>query len=550
MSQFAATDRGEIIARLGRNHYDVVVVGGGITGAGVALDAASRGLRTALVERRDLASGTSSRSSKLVHGGLRYLQQRDFALVYEALAERQRMLQNAPHLVRQLDFVLPIVEGKAAMRKIVSTGLWLYDLTGGFRIGKLHRGVSSDVAEPHMPTLDWQRFDGAFFYSDAQTDDARLTMTVARTAAKRYGADVATYCEVEGFVKDPSGAVRAVAARDVLCGAQFEISARHVICASGVWSDSTRRLDEGADPHQIRPAKGIHVVVPRDVVKSDKAFIVPVPRDRRSVFILPWGAVAYIGTTDTDYHGPLDDPQATPEDIRYCLDAVNFWLREPIEDSQIISTFAGLRPLVADATRERTADMSRHHVLIPGSPNVVTVTGGKMTTYRPMAADAVDYANEHAGLGAPRSVTKRLPLDGAAGLHAMEADPEATVGFGGETANWLLQRHGANAARVAAIAAEDPALAEPLVAELPYLRAEVLWACRDEAAQSISDVLERRIRLSIEHRSRGLACIDDVAAMMAGELGWDAARVEQEKAAFRDRVAAAISAEGLTPDPA
>jgi len=550
MSSFSSAQRSAVLDRLRHTEYDVVVVGGGITGAGCALDAASRGLRVALLERHDLASGTSSKSSKLVHGGLRYLQQGDLRLVYEALAERQRLIANAPHLVRELDFCVPIVARKAAaMRKVLSTGLWAYDLTGGFRIGKLHRGVDTETALAHMPSLDPSHFDGAFFYPDAQTDDARLTMTIARTAAVRYGADVATYCEVEGFEKDPSGAVGAAAVRDGLGGDRFGVRGRHVICASGIWSDALRNADEGRDPASMRPAKGVHVVVPRSLVRNTKAFIVPVPHDRRSVFVLPWGPVAWIGTTDTDYTGPLDDPQATPEDIRYCLDAVNTWMREPIMDSDVVATFAGLRPLLTDTHSERTADLSRHHALIPGSPNVVTITGGKLTTYRRMAADAVDYAVEKAALSAGRSVTRRLAIDGSAGFAALAADPGAVLGgLDAETVESLLRRHGSHAEAVAELARTDPGLGERLVPELPYLRGEVVWACRHEAAQTIADVLERRVRLSIEHRSRGLAAVDDVAALMAAELGWDPARRAAEVTVYRARVQATLGAEDLTSD--
>lgn len=559
MSSFSSTERPSVIDRLRSTDYDVVVVGGGITGAGCALDAASRGLRVALVERHDLASGTSSKSSKLVHGGLRYLQQRDVRLVYEALAERQRLLDNAPHLVHELDFCVPVVARRAAaMRKVLAAGLWAYDLTGGFRIGKLHRGVDTETALAHMPTLDAARFDGAFFYPDAQTDDARLTMVIARTAAVRYGADVATYCEVEGFEKDAGGAVGAVAVHDGLGGERFAVRARHVVCASGVWSDAVRRLDEGRDPATMRPAKGIHVVVPSAVVRATKAFIVPVPKDRRSVFVLPWGPVAAIGTTDTDYDGPLDDPQATPEDIRYCLDALNTWMREPVEDSDVVATFAGLRPLLAESRNARTADLSRRHTLIPGSPNVVTVTGGKLTTYRRMAADAVDYAVDKAGLSAGRSVTRRLRLDGSAGFREMAADParslaaswgdDPDVPISAEIATSLVHRHGSHAESVTALVRADPGLGRRLVPELPYLRAEVVWACRQEAVQTVADVLERRVRLAIEHRSRGLDAVEDVAALMGAELGWDPARRAAEVTVYRARVQATRAAEKLTSD--
>ena len=318
-----AFERAASLTRLGEERFDLLVVGGGITGAGVALDAASRGLRTALVERDDFASGTSSKSSKLVHGGLRYLQQREFRLVYEALYERQRALENAPHLVRVLPFLVPILARGGVidrrLARVLGTALWMYDLTGGLRIGKRHHRIPVDAALAHIPTLARDRLAGAYVYYDAHADDARLTLTIARTAAV-HGAVIANYAPVRGIEKDDD---RVVGARVEADGRELVVRARVVVNAAGVWADDVRALDEGTDPASIRPAKGIHITVPWSKVRNDIAAIVPVAGDRRSVFVVPWGDTTYIGTTDTDYDGPLDDPPCTPADVDYLLAAIN-----------------------------------------------------------------------------------------------------------------------------------------------------------------------------------------------------------------------------------
>jgi glycerol-3-phosphate dehydrogenase len=386
-------DRNDNLARLGAGRYDLLVVGGGITGAGVALDAAARGLRTALVERHDFASGTSSRSSKLVHGGLRYLQNGDVRLVYEALHERQRLLRNAPHLVKVLPFLIPVFTGKGGIipkqvARALGSAMWMYDLTGGLRIGKVHRRLKADAARAHMPTLD-DRLAWAYLYYDAQTDDARLTLAVARTAAVDFGATVVNHAAVTALRKDGGRVVGAVV--DTGAG-EIEVDARVVVNATGVWADDVRQLDEGIHPRSIRPAKGIHITVPWDKIRNDIAAVVPVPKDRRSIFVVPWpgadgtvggeGSVTYIGTTDTDYDGDVDEPQCTPDDVAYLLDAINRSVREPLGPDDVLATWAGLRPLVSDAGSSRTADLSRRHRVTTSEGGMVTVTGGKLTTYR------------------------------------------------------------------------------------------------------------------------------------------------------------------------
>ncbi|HEY7946394.1 MAG TPA: glycerol-3-phosphate dehydrogenase/oxidase, partial [Acidimicrobiales bacterium] len=493
-------DRSEALRRLASERFDVLVIGGGITGAGVALDAASRGLRTALVERQDFASGTSSKSSKMVHGGLRYLQQRDFRLVYEGLHERQRLLDNAPHLVTPLPFLIPLFGREGIINKGVArtyaTALWLYDATGGWRIGKRHRRIDRAETLAHLPTLRTDRLVAGFLYYDARADDARLTLAVARTAALDHDAVVANYAEVTRLLHNPAGKVTAARVRPVAPGdessdghGEFDVEASVVVNATGVWADDVRALDEGIHPHSLRPAKGIHVTVPRSRLPADIAAVIPVPKDRRSIFVVPWfdGDDVYLGTTDTAWDGPLDDPACLPEDVDYVLDAANGATTSALTRQDVTGVWAGLRPLLAPAAgahvSERTADLSRRHTVRQSPNGVVTVTGGKLTTYRRMAEDTVDVVVGRLGSAAPagsrRSPTRRLSLRGAAGLVALRR-PGAAVdaGLDEDTFAALVNRHGGETPAVLALADGHPELLDPLVAGLPYLRAEAVWAVR------------------------------------------------------------------------
>jgi len=552
-------NRNENIARLGEGTYDVLVIGGGITGAGVALDAASRGLRTALVERHDLASGTSSKSSKLIHGGLRYLQNGDVRLVYEALRERQRLLRNAPHLVKVLPFLIPVFEGKGGLipkrlARALGSAMWMYDLTGGLRIGRRHRRLGRDAALAHMPTLG-DRLAWAYLYFDAQADDARLTLTVARTAALDFGATVVNHAAVTAIVKDDGGRV---AGAIVDAGAEIEVRAKVVINATGVWADDVRALDEGTNPNSIRPAKGIHITVPWHKLRNDIAAVVPVRQDRRSVFVVPWpapggdgdggnvldgadgeGGVTYIGTTDTDYDGDVDDPQCTPADVAYLLDAINHAIREPLDENDVLGTWAGLRPLVRDASNSRTADLSRRHRVLTSAGGMITVTGGKLTTYREMAEDAVDAAVAAlASVGEPlprrtrRSRTRSLTLRGAEGW------PEAQ-----KRDAHLAGRYGGEAGVVEAMIAADPTAGDALVPGLPYRRAEALYAVRYEMAVTLDDVMSRRTRSRLLGRDATAAAAHEVAELLATELGWS----EAERGAEVDRFRAALAREREVP---
>jgi len=542
-------DRRSALARLADEEFDVLVIGGGITGAGVALDAASRGLRTALVERDDFASGTSSKSSKLVHGGLRYLQQKEFVLVYENLAERQRLLDNAPHLVHPLPFLIPLfgkegVVNKAVVR-IYSNALWLYDLTGGLRIGKLHKRVTREEALAHVPTLDTRRLVAGFLYYDAQTDDARLTLAIARTAAVDYGVATVNHAGVTALLKDAEG--RASGAR---LDNGIEVRARVVVNAAGVWSDDVRALDEGRHPQTIRPAKGIHLTVAWSKVRCDIAAVIPVRKDGRSIFVVPWGDRVYIGTTDTDYDGPLENPQCTPDDVAYLLDAVNASLLEPLKEDDVLGTWAGLRPLVRDAKSEKTADLSRRHAVGRSASGVVTVTGGKLTTYRKMAADSVDEVVAALGHGGRnrmrRSRTKNLALHGAHGTDELRAPGAAArLGTSDAVLEHLVGRYGGDARTLLAMVAAQPALGEPLVPTLPYLKAEALYAARYEMAATVDDVLARRTRARLLARDASADAALDVARLLATELGWSDADAEAQAASYRAAVADERAAGGL-----
>lgn len=528
----AAFDRARNLRRLADETFDVLVVGGGITGCGVALDAAARGLRTALVERTDFASGTSSKSSKLVHGGLRYLQQGDVRLVYEALHERQRLLRNAPHLVRVMPFLIPMFSRDGLLNpklaKALGSAMWMYDLTGGARIGKLHEKVSIDETMRYMPTLPRERIAGAYLYYDAQADDARLTLTIARTAAADFGAACVNHAPVVEILRNGPTACGAIIEAD---GERIEVRARAVVNAAGVWADDVRALDEGLHPNSIRPAKGIHLTVPWSKVRNEIAVVAPVPKDKRSIFVVPWGSTrggepqfTYIGTTDTDYDGPLDNPQCTRDDVDYLLGAINFSTTTGITDADVLGTWAGLRPLVKSAPSGRTADLSRRHAVTTSASGVVTVAGGKLTTYREMAADTVDEVLDQLGESrrGRRSPTKNVRLVGADGW-----DSEAK----GDDAH-LARRYGGQRRWIDLLIESDASLAAPLVPGLPYLRAEAVFAVRHEMARTLDDVLARRTRALLLARDETAKAARSVAELIAPELGWDQPTVNAEVAAF------------------
>ena len=538
-------DRQRALRRMATEDFDVLVIGGGITGAGVALDAAARGLRTALVERRDFASGTSSKSSKLIHGGLRYLQQREFRLVYEALAERQHLLDNAPHLVSPVPFLIPLFgdQGVVAggLARLYSVALWQYDLTGGLRIGKRHRRISRSQTLGYFPDLDVDRLVAGFLYWDAKADDARLTLTVLRTAVVNYGATAANYAAVDELLRHEG---RVVGAR---LGDGTEIRAAIVVNATGVWADDVRHLDEGpAALGTLRPAKGIHLTFPAHRLPVTAAAVLPVPGDRRSIFVVPWGEFTYVGTTDTDYQGPLDDPACGPEDVAYLLAALNTATSARLTTADVTACWAGLRPLVRSAASARTADLSRRHRVTRSDHGVITVTGGKLTTYRRMASDTVDLVVSALGRGARRSPTKELRLLGAERAGAL-CEPAAArrLGVDPVTLAHLASRYGSEARTVIAMTEADPELARPLVPGLPYLRAEAVYAARYEMARTLDDVLARRTRAALLSCDDAAAAATPVARLIAPELGWSPAEIDHEAATYVEAARQCREAAGL-----
>jgi glycerol-3-phosphate dehydrogenase len=526
---------------------DVLVVGGGVVGAGTALDAVTRGLSVGLVEQRDLASGTSSRSSKLVHGGLRYLEMLDFALVREALQERGLLLTRlAPHLVRPVPFLYPLHQ--AWERPYVGAGLALYDTMAwaGARSGRhemgvpRHRHLLRRQIARMAPDLRTEHLHGAIRYHDCQVDDARLVVTIARTAAS-YGAHVATRTKVTGFLREGERVV-GVTARDLENDTDLEIRARVVVNAAGVWTDEIQELVGGRGALHVQASKGIHLVVPRDRIRSETGFIT---RTQTSVlFVIPWGRHWIIGTTDTAWDLDKAHPAASKADIDYVLGHVNAILKEPLGHQDVQGVYAGLRPLLVGES-EPTSRISREHTVVTPVPGLVMIAGGKLTTYRVMGRDAVDAAahslNQAIEGRVRPSITDQVPLSGADGFLIRRNQRVALSDVSGlhvARIDHLLGRYGGLVDEVLDLVRERPTLAEPLPGAEDYLAAEVVYAVTHEGARHLDDVLTRRTRISIETFDRGCTAARPAAELMAGELGWGAAGVEEEVDHYLRRVEA------------
>ncbi|HEX4731825.1 MAG TPA: glycerol-3-phosphate dehydrogenase/oxidase [Solirubrobacterales bacterium] len=524
------------IERMASEEFDVVVIGGGATGAGCALDAASRGLSVALLEARDYAAGTSSRSSKLIHGGLRYLEQRDLRLVREALRERGLLLKTlAPHLVRPIPFLFPL--DKHWETPYIGAGMIIYDTLGGGHQGVPgHRHLSKRKALRVAPALRDDALIGAFQYFDAQVDDARHTMTLARTAA-HFGAAIANNIAVVGFLREGER-VTGVVAKDAHTGEEHKVRAKQVINATGVWTDDIQNMVGERGKFHVRASKGVHLLIPRDRLQLDTGLIL---RTEKSVlFVIPWGRHWIVGTTDTDWELDRAHPAASRSDIDYIFEHVNKVLREPLTYKDVEGVYAGLRPLLSHES-ESTSQLSREHTVAVPVPGLVAVAGGKFTTYRVMAKDAVDAAARGLGGHVPASVTHETPLVGADGYFALRNRTEtlaAETGLHPARIEHLLGRFGSRIFELTAEIARDPKLAEPLPGAEDYLAAEVRHAVTHEGAQHLEDVLTRRTRISIEAWDRGLASAEPAAELMADVLGWDRDTVAREVDIYRRRVAA------------
>jgi glycerol-3-phosphate dehydrogenase len=524
--------------QLGSEQFDVVVIGGGVVGAGSALDAATRGLKVALVEARDFASGTSSRSSKMFHGGLRYLEQLEFGLVREALHERELSLTTlAPHLVKPLPFLFPLTN-RVWERPYVAAGIFLYDQLGGAKSVPAQKHLTKSGALRLAPGLKRGSLIGGIRYYDTVVDDARHTMTVARTAA-HYGAVVRTSTQVVSLLREGDRVV-GVRIRDSEDGAVTEVRGHVVVNATGVWTDEIQALSKQRGRFRVRASKGVHIVVPRDRIVSEVAIIL---RTEKSVlFVIPWGTHWIIGTTDTDWNLDLAHPAATKADIDYILERVNTVLATPLTHGDIDGVYAGLRPLLAGESEE-TSKLSREHAVASPAPGLVAIAGGKYTTYRVMAADAIDAAAEFIPTRVATTITDKVPLVGADGYFALINQTEhvgSRFGLHPYRVRHLLDRYGSLIDEVLALAAEKPELLAPITEAPVYLKVEAAYAAAAEGALHLEDILTRRMRVGIEYPHRGVDCAREVAEVVAPILGWSAEDVDREVATYIARVEAEV----------
>jgi glycerol-3-phosphate dehydrogenase len=532
--------RAEALRRLADEEFDVLVIGAGVVGAGAALDAASRGLSVALVEARDFASGTSSRSSKLVHGGLRYLKQLNFHLVFEALRERKLILETlCPHLAHPVEFIYPL-EKAVIDRAYVGAGVGVYDVLGAGRGVPSHlKHLSKKATLRSFRSGKPGAIKGGIKFYEGQLDDARHTMMIARTAAD-YGAVVASSTRVTSFLREGDKVVGAVA-RDLEAGTELRIRAKATINAAGVWTDEIQEMIGGKGQFRVRASKGVHVVIPRDRIDSDTGLITETEKSLLFIIPCPWSDDFWvIGTTDTPWDLDLAHPAASQADIDYILAHANALLDKPLTRADVVGVYAGLRPLLAGES-DQTSKLSREHACVSPAPGLVIIAGGKYTTYRVMAYDAVDLAAKALDRPVGPSVTDKVPLVGAAGYEALVNTKEALAKRSGLTADrieHLLGRYGSAVREVLDLVAEHPELGEPLEHAPRYLKAEAYYGASHEGALHLDDLLARRLRVSVDTWDRGVDVAREVADIVAPVLGWDAAAIDREVEHYQARVAA------------
>ncbi len=529
-SQLSPDQRERAISQLTGEKFDVLVIGGGVTGVGAALDAASRGLTVALIESQDIASGTSSRSSKLIHGGLRYLEQYDFKLVREALHERELMVSSlSPHLVKPVGFLFPLTE-KFKERTYVGAGLALYDALRGFqRALPWHKHIGQKQINEIAPSLRPDLIMGAIKYFDAQVDDARHTMSIARTAA-RHGAVIATRVSAESLLREGKRVV-GVKAKDLVTGKTINISATATVMCAGIWSDELHAKFDLVPGYGVTMSKGVHIVLPGSAIKSNAGIILKTPVS--VLFLIPWADKWIVGTTDTPYTGDRAEPFASREDVQYILDQANRVLTPKLDATEIIGVYAGLRPLVANNKNSATTKLSREHTVDRPAAGFVSVAGGKYTTYRIMAKDAIDRAVIELRELTPESVTEKLPLVGADGYFALVQQIERlsqASGLDALTITHLLNRYGSLISEVLELIEENPQLAAKVDEDLLYIKAEIHYAASHEGARTVDDVISRRTRIAFEARDHGVHLADEIAAIIAPVLSWS---VKERKASVQ-----------------
>lgn len=539
--------RADTRRRLEERVFDLAIIGGGINGAAIARDAALRGYQVALLEQNDLAYGTSSRSSRLIHGGLRYLEMAEVGLVFESVSERSLLAQNARHLVRPLAFVVPVYGGESYPLFAVDFGLWIYDALALFRNFKNHTRLSPSKLKRYLPGLRQDGLSGAVRYYDYQTDDARLVLENA-LGAQDAGAELLTYCRVEGF-DYRHNRVEALQAHDRLADERFSVRARTVLCAAGPWTDDVLGLTRRPE-RWLRPSKGVHIVVPRERLAVDDALTMRHPQDRRVLFVLPYHERTVIGTTDTDFSGDPGELEPTREDVRYLLDAALYQFpAAQLEEDDVLASWSGVRPLLGSADAASPSAVSREHRIHVRPDGIIVIAGGKLTTYRKMAAECLELAAPAIGLAGgttPRhgEQTKRLPLPGSVGLVSEQALEELAAEVGapfverGYVGSHLALLYGVRARQVAAIAQSSAELAERIDSELPYVWAEVPHAARYEHACSVEDFMVRRTHLFYRCRDQGLAVAPRVASLLGQELGWSADEERSQVEAYEAKVAA------------
>jgi glycerol-3-phosphate dehydrogenase len=521
---------------LATEKFDLLIIGGGVTGVGAALDGVARGLRVALVEAQDLAAGTSSRSSKLIHGGLRYLEQYDFRLVREALQEREAMITTlAPHLVKPVAFLYPLQE-KLKERTYVGAGLALYDALRGFqRALPWHKHIGQKSIARIAPSLRQDIVTGAIRYFDAQVDDARHTMMIGRTAA-RHGAIIATQVRCESLLRDGQRVV-GVSVRDLETDNLINVSATTTVMCAGVWSDQLHAQFGLKAGYEVRMSKGVHIVLPGSAIQSQAGIILKTSSS--VLFVIPWLDKWIVGTTDTEYTGDRNQPLANRRDVDYILTEANRVLEPQLRYDDIIGIYAGLRPLVSSKSESSTTKLSREHTVDAPVPGFVSVAGGKYTTYRIMAEDVVDLAMKEFKRKMPKSVTENLPIVGADGYHALVRQIPmiaAEVNLSEKTVLHLLNRYGSLMSEVLDLVVADPQLSQPLAHDLPYIRAEIHYAASHEGARSVEDVIARRTRLAFEAIDEGVYLADEIAEIIAPVLGWSDDRKRESIENYRTLV--------------